>query len=356
MRTLKFYLTTYEAWEAIYKDCANAKYSIECEQYIVTAEGIGARLMELFCEKAKQHLRVKIMLDRIGSRTILSSSFAHELRSHGGEIYFYNHLQLPHLLQPWRWFPRDHIKTMLIDSKIAYTGSVCFDQKMVNWRDTHVRFTGPIIKQVRNDFDHLWQRFKGINSIYPHYHPSLDNPDLRYVVSMPTLGHSAIYDELKMAIGQARYAIYLTSPFFIPDPLLMELMGNATRRGVKIMLLISHISDATIADAASQSYFSTALAQGIRIFLYENGLLHAKSIVIDDNWATVGSSNLDYLSFYHNREANLIMRDKKTIRTLTHHFFNDLKHSKEILPEDWKKRPFSQKITEYFSRCISSYL
>ncbi len=356
MHNVKFYLTTQAAWDAIYDDCSKARHSIECEQYILTDKGIGSRLLQLFAEKARQHLRIRLMFDRIGSRSLLASSRINQIVHNGGEIFFYNHLQLPHLLQPWHWFPRDHIKTILIDANIAYTGSVCFDQAMHNWRDTQVRLTGPIIRQVRDDFDYLWQRFTGNHNYHLSTQPAPRNNALRYIVSTPTLGRNAIYDEIKKALNHARFAIYLTSPFFIPDQNFMELLYSAAKRGVEIILLVSHNSDAPLADFASQSYFTALLSHGIRVFRYEHSLLHAKSIIVDDDWATIGSTNLDYLSFYYNREANLVIRDKKPIRLLTRHFFNDLKHSYEMQPERWQMRPLSQKFLEYLGRCASRIL
>lgn len=356
MKDLQFYLSTHEAWEAIYADCVGAKHSIECEQYIVTDGGIGTRLMELFCQKAERQVRVRIMLDRVGSRKMISSELVKQLASSGGEVYFYNHLGWYHLWQPWLWFPRDHVKTMLIDSKVGYTGGVCFDQKMAGWRDTQVRFTRrDVIRQVRNDFDHLWRRFSGEHNVFPRY-PTLLDAHCRYVVSMPGKRGSAIYNELKVVISQARELIYLTSPYFIPDNTFMRLLKNAAARGVEVILLVTHNSDNSMVDHASRSYFSTVLRHGIQVFLYEKELLHAKSIVVDNNWATVGSANLDYLSFYRNREANLIIRDKRTVNQMREHFFEDLRHSHEITIEEWDKRPLGDRLKAFLCRCVSRYL
>ena len=148
---VQFYSGTSEAWDAMYRDCVMAQESIELEQYILMDDAAGHRFLQLFADKAKAGVRISLILDAIGSRGLIFSSYIDDIRKAGGMVYFYSKVKWQNLFFLARWFPRNHNKTMLIDGKIAYIGSVFMSNEMRSWLDMHMRFTGDLNKEVDKD-------------------------------------------------------------------------------------------------------------------------------------------------------------------------------------------------------------
>lgn len=352
----RFFKTPLETWQAMYEDCQGARYSIEFEQYIFERDELGERFMELFIRKAREGVRVFLLLDKFGSLSTYFSPRVRELRRSGGRVYFFNPIGWWHLLRPWKWFPRTHAKTMLIDSRIVYSGGVCFDAAMKHWRDTHIRITGPVAQEVRRAFDHLWQRFHGGPSPAVGEAPPVIAHGFRFATSAATTRRNAIYRQMAERIRHARYSITITSPFFIPSRRLLALLSHAARRGVEVMVLVSEVSDVRLADFVTQSYFGRLLKSGIRVFLYRGTVLHGKVVVVDEEWATMGSMNMDYLSLFRNRETNLIITESAAVAELAQHFREDLRQSVEVTPAAWQKWPWHARIIGHAGRWLRSFL
>lgn len=350
-----FYLTAGETWEKIYEDCLHAKKSIQFEQYIILDDAVGNSFLKLFAEKAKQGVTVHLILDAIGSRSVLFSPFIEEIENYQGRVVFYNPPFWWKIFFPSRWFPRNHAKTMLIDSEIAYIGGVCLAEYMRGWRDTQARFTGLLVEDVKQDFLCIWERLtKNIKSTFACLTP-VDAP-LRYVVNLPHLGESPIYKELLAQIQQAKEHIYLVTPFFFPPRKLRKYLKQAVRRGIGVTIIVAAKTDVRLADIIGQSYFHFLIKKGIRIALYTEGTLHAKYAVIDGKWATVGSTNLDYLSLLINREANIITTDATVVAELTRHFFKDIQSCINVDKAFMHNRPFFHKLMGYVGRMIKKLL
>lgn len=351
---LDFHTHTSAVWDAMYADCLAARESIQFEQYILWDDAAGHRFLKLFAEKAKAGLTVHILLDKLGSRQVASSPLIGEIRDNGGEVRFYNTFSLTHVLNPFRAFPRDHCKTMIIDSSIVYIGSACMADHMRLWRDTQVRLTGALVRDVQNDFTRLWnRRGKAMTRL-----PFLSRSDkmLRYMSTQPRVLPSPIYRELMHEIRHARRSITLVTPYFMPPWHLRHALRRAVRRGVVVTLMLSEDTDILLADCVSHSYFNRMLAHGIRIMLYRHQVLHAKYAMIDGVWATIGSSNMDYLSLIRNREANLIIRHPGTVRDLERQFEADLAHCQAIGPDYWASRPLWFRLMGHMGRVFRRFL
>jgi cardiolipin synthase len=344
----------------MYRDCEQAKKSIEFEQYILERDPTGKRFMELFAQKAAEGIRVFLICDRFGSSTLYNSDEVKRLCSKGGQVYFYNRINFLNLFTPWRWFPRTHIKTLLIDSQIAYTGGVCISDKMKDWRDTHMRVTGPIIKQIRPSFDEIeskilrrpWQRRRKKNNV-----AEKENPDLRfnYLMNKPRKEKHAIYEALVMAINRAERYVYITSAYFIPNGYFLKTLQRAHARGVEIIIIVPEHSDVYEADWVCLSYWRRFQEMGFRLFLYKETVLHSKQAIIDDNWATVGSTNFDVISFFYNREANITITDAEAIAQLKAQFFEDMKTCEELTEEVWRNIPLWKKAAGYSGRLLKAF-
>lgn len=344
-KTWQFFWRAEDAWHAMFEDCEKAAKSIDFEQYILRNDNLGRTFLSLFARKVKENVAVRLMCDTVGSWTLYISDIVSRLRDHGVNLHFFNPLNWRNAYSQIVRAPRNHSKTMVIDRRIAYTGGVCFDHRMSKWRDTHIRLTGDVTTQVQRSFNHVWNHQK--NGDRYRRPPSPCCPperDFTYVTANPSLFGNPIYRQLKQVINQAEEYLYFTSPFFIPSRSLSRLMRKAAERGVDVRLLVSEVSDVRVADFVSQSYYGKLLRSGVKVYLYTETVLHAKTVVSDDHWATVGSMNLDHLSLFHNHEANVIIGEKNAIAELRDRFIDDLKASRELTYEAWRNRPLLHKM------------
>jgi cardiolipin synthase len=351
----KFYLTASEAWEAMLEDCAKAQVCIDFEQYILSNDEIGKKFFEVFLAKVKAGVKVRLLCDSAGSHGFHNSGSAKALIKAGVMINFFNPIS------PWRLknftslFFRDHKKILIIDSKIGYTGGVGIEKVMANWRDTHIRIVGPIVHEMQYVFNRMWKIVEyGIflKFRFPYSFPGA----FRFFTVSPHFRQRFFYRRLINKIKSAKNFIYLTTPYFVPNQRFFISLTRAARRGVDIRLIVPKNSDHPFVDAASRSYFGLALKAGIKIYLYKDNVMHAKTAVIDDNWASVGSANLDNMSMLLNYEANLVSEDHKFIGELKDHFINDLMFASELSLEDWQGRSIFQKIYELITWPFHSLL
>ena len=351
---LQLYSRTHEAWQAMYQDCLMAKISIEFEQYIIRNDEIGRNFLNLFAEKARQGVRIHLLFDRVGSRKIFSSPIINNIRESGGRVVFYNPIGWINLLAPMTWFPRNHVKALLIDSSVAHIGSACLADYMKDWRDIHARVTGDPVGEIEKEFSYTWARAnRGIDSISKGI---TADGDFRYLVARPLLFPNPIYRELLFEISRAQHNIYLATPYFMPPLRLRMALKNAVRRGVKVHVIVTEKTDVPLAVHVSRSYFPTFIRNGIRIFSYKETVFHEKYAIVDDQWAMLGSTNIDYLSLVRNRESNLLIRDEDTIEYLRQHFIRDRESCEELHADFWKKLPLPSRIIGYLGRFLKKMI
>lgn len=356
-----------EAWESMLADCEAAQVSIDLEQYIFEYDAIGKRFAEMLKRKAKEGIQVRLLCDAAGSYNLYNSTQASDLVAHGVMVEFFNPIS------PWRinnyssWFFRDHRKVLVVDSHIGHIGGVGIHQRMHNWRDTHVRIEGPVVHELQYTFEQMWNRVregKFFRFSKPFFasdksggrKPQAFTKYFYFLTNAPRFHQRFIYHSLIDAIRGARSHVYLTTPYFIPDIRLIRVLRLAARRGVDVRLVVPDASDHPIVDVATQSYFWIILKAKVKIYLYHDHVLHAKTIIIDDDWASVGSANLDNLSLLFNYEANLVSTNRTFVRELKDHFMNDLESSKEITLPIWKQRSRIRKLLEAITWPIHKFL
>lgn len=352
---IRFYLDPASTWEAMLQDCAAAKESIDFEQYILNNDEIGQRFLKLFADKAAQGVQVRLLLDRVGSRSVYDTPLVKEIIQNGGDVHFYGGRSWLNIFVPWKWFPRNHTKVMLIDNRIVYIGSVCVEADMTGWRDTQMRLDGTLADDVKTEFQLTWNNVQERKRRKVYYASPVDKV-WRYAVHQPRMLPNPIYRELLRKIRKATTEIILVTPYFVPPWPLRLALRKAVRRGVNVNIMMSEKSDVAIADEVARSYFPALLRHGINIFLYQKSLLHTKYAVIDNSWATIGSTNMDYLSLLHNREANVITSDHTTIDTLQTHFQNDLKECCKVDVAYWHALPVMIKIIGFIGRIMRRFL
>jgi cardiolipin synthase len=326
-------------------DCEAAKETIDLEQYLFINDRIGRRFAETLMRKARQGVRVRVLLDSGGSFGVFLSGLPAEMQRAGVQVLFFNPIS------PWRvhnilsWYFRDHRKILVVDGKFGHVGGVCVEDIMADWRDTQLRIEDPVVGEMSEAFERMWRYVTlGGKRSFPKL--ASRSGDFSFLTNSPRLRQRFIYWALINAIRGATSRVYLTSPYFIPDPRFFRVLRRVARRGVDVRLLVSGPSDHPFVDIASNSYYQRAFRAGIHIFRYEGRRLHAKTAIVDGKWATVGTTNLDNLSLLFNYEGNVATTNSEMIAELGQQFQTDLEHAHEVSRKEWRQRPGLQKFLE----------
>lgn len=341
----KFFLSSKEAWEGMYEACAQAEQSIDFEQFIFLNDDISNRFVELFIKKAGEGVRVRLLLDAAGSYPLLISGIPKRLRKAGVETRFFN------TISPWRivrlpiWIHRDHRKVMVVDSKVAFVGGVGIGDSMSAWRDTQVKVTGSVVHDIEQAFYYMWW-IAGKDRFVRAKEPRQTEDGYTVITNSPRFRQRFIHKTLIEVIRSAEKYVYLTTPYFVPDQKFLRVLRLAAKRKVEVKILVPYRSDHPYVDLAANYYFRKALKSGVKFYWYMPEMLHAKTVVVDDSWASIGSSNIDNLSSLFNYELNLVSVDRGFIAELKGHFLQDIQRSHEITKDEWGERPWTQKILE----------
>jgi cardiolipin synthase len=224
---------------------------------------------------------------------------------------------------------------------------------MADWHDLHARFEGETTKEVSKDFTYIWKQVHNSNAP-----PPAENREgeFEYVIARPFHGHYPIYHELLKQIAAAQKTIYMTTPYYLPPRKLQQALRVAVARGVDVQIVVTRKSDVPVAVSVSSSYFPKWIRQGIKIFSFQPTVWHGKYAIIDDKWAMIGSTNLDYLSLLKNREANLLIKNADVIEKMRENFASVLQQCRQISSDDWSKEAFYFKLIGYCGRCVKKIM
>jgi len=351
------YATNEDAWAAMLIDCERAQTSIYLEQFIFVNDELGKKLIDICAERAAAGVNVRFLWDAAGSFTFFGSNIAQDLKKRGIELVFWKTLIPSYFKVPnfRSWYLRNHRRTVVIDDHIGYTGSMAIDDRMKQWRDTSARFEGSVVREMSNAFLRMWARATDHTHVPTRVH--MRDQEFRYVTNFPAPKRRHIYTELIEAIRSARTYIYITTPYFVPTRRLARVIKLAAHRGVDVKIILPERTDHyPTLDLAARSYFKTLLGSGVRIFLYQGTLIHSKSVVVDGDWATVGSMNMDNASLLYNFEANIITTNTKFVEELSAHFVYDMQKSHEVDRQEWEKKFFTDKILFFAIKLIRKFL
>lgn len=346
----------------IVSDILEAKTFIHLEYYIVKDDETGVSILDAICKKAAEGVTVKLIYDYVGSS--LSGTMEEKLRSSGVEFYPFMPVYFPKFTSKMNY--RDHRKIAIIDGLIGYVGGVNISNTYFNgrndmyWRDTHLRIVGQAIGSLQMHFFMTWDFVTEKSyQIEEQHFPKCTTKTktaVQIAASGPDTDWANIMEAIFSAINLAEKYVYITTPYFIPNDEIITALVATARSGVDVRILTPQQSDSWIAKHASASYFERLLEANVRIFYYQKGFVHAKTIVVDDVFATVGTSNMDYRSFNINFEINALMYSKKMALTLKSHFEEDLQESEEVFLKEWKQRGHQQKLAESLTRLLAPLL
>lgn len=352
----QFYTGSIPTWESMLNECKLAKKSIHIEQYIFEEDIIGTQFVELLKEKSREGVKVKILVDMIGSINFYNSNTPAELKKYGIEVKFYNIVRPGHILNFTNLFLRDHRKITVVDGHVGFTGGVGIRDNMTYWRDTAGRLEGDVVQEMEDSFMEMWNRAddRGFVRKIRKFREQVRR--INFITNDPYFNKRFLYYSLAEAFRNAKKSILITNPYFIPDRRFSRILSSAVKRGVEVKIIVPENMDVPLIESASNSTFESLLKVGVRIFRFQPNFLHAKTAVVDDEWSTFGSFNLDSLSFRYNHEANVVTFDNKCASDLKEIFYNDLKDSIEIKYIEWKKRSVIKKIKEFLAGLISAFL
>ena len=351
-----------EKFESMVKDLKSAENYIHIQYYIFENDKIGSQIAEILIERARRGVKVRVIYDHIGSIHV-KNRFFKEMSEAGLEVYPFFRVAFPPFATRMNW--RNHRKIVVIDGKTGYIGGMNIADRYIDggakfssWRDTHVRLTGPAVAALQYSFAVDWN-FMGqplITESAGGKSECNQNVGLQLITSGPTSQWSNVAMVFLRAISSATKRIYIQTPYFLPTESLLKALQAAALSHVDVRIMIPKRSDSVVLTNASFSYISECLKAGIKIYLYEKGMMHAKTMIIDDNWSTIGSTNFDFRSFEHNFEANLLIYSSEINSRMATQFSEDMTECSRVRPALWHKRPIIQKAKESIVRLLSPIL
>ena len=350
-------------FEKLKEDLLKAKESILIQYYIFLDDAMGREIAELLIEKARQGVVVKVIYDHVGSFSA-KKKFFKWMRDNGVDTHPFFRVTFPQLANRINW--RNHRKIVVIDREIGYIGGMNIANRYVDgmedgavWRDTHFRVKGDIVESLLYSFVIDWNFLKKEPTLgrIKAKETSLKND---FGMQLITSGPTEPWDNLSLifqrAISCATKCIYIQTPYFLPTEALLQALSAAALSKVDVRIMLPSKCDSKMLQHAGFSYITQCLKAGIKVYLYNPGMLHAKVMIIDDNFVTAGSVNFDFRSFENNFEGNLLIYDKETNRKMKDIFFDDLEKSTKLTLTDWKKRPIFHKVYEAILRLLSPIL
>lgn len=360
---------------AIRRAIEAAQHHIHVETYIFADDEVGRAFSDLLIARRRDGIEVRVLYDAIGS-VATPGEFFDGMREAGIEVREFRPLDPVRTPLTWKINNRDHRKIVVIDGRIAFTGGINISSTYASasstrpgpdtgrdeaWRDTHVGIAGPVAAQFQALFFATWTRSAGKTQISgPEYFPAVEPAGAELVAAVATDGddksETRIYATYLTAIRHATQRIWLTNAYFAPNKELRQALIDAVRRGVDVRLIVPGFTDSGLILYASRSSFDELLEGGVRIYEQRYALLHAKTAVIDTALSMVGSANLDMRSFLHNNEVNAVVVGSEFARRVEQVFERDLKDSRELDLDAWRKRPFTDKLKEFSSSLFSYWL
>jgi cardiolipin synthase len=357
---------TFAAMEAA---ILSARSSIHLETYIFDQDALGQRFAKLLMQRQRAGVTTRIIYDAVGTLGT-PDAFFEGLRDAGIALLAFNPVNPLKLQGNWEPNHRDHRKILVVDGRVAFTGGVnisasytsrsLFHSKSrpgqtLGWRDTHLQLEGPVVGAVDAVFLRTWNAHAKTPVRATSTPPAAGNKTVQVVASEPG-GLGEVYAVYLEAIRSARHRIDLTCAYFVPDAAMLQALMDAARRGVVVRLIVPGVQEGGAVFYASHAFFEDMLEGGIHIFQMRQAVLHAKTAVIDGNWSTVGSTNLDTRSFLHNSEINVIVTDSGFGTAMEAAFAEDLQDSDELLLASWRRRPLVERIKEWAARQFAYWL
>jgi len=354
-----------DCYRAMERAISEAKHHVHLEYYIWEPDRTGRRFRDLLCDKARNGVEVRLLADAIGS-VALGRRFLRPLRQAGVEVAFFNPLTLARFRPDLLNF-RTHRKITVCDGRIGFTGgiNICDNQSAaaaceLAWRDTHVLIEGAPVRELQLAFLEDWQFATGHaphgQGYFPEGKPEATGPWVQTLASGPDDDAYPIEKFCFAAIAGAKRRVLISTPYFVPNDALLSAVTTAAMRGVDVQVLVPERSDSRLVTAAARSYFEDLARAGVRIHEYGPPMFHAKTLVVDDDIAQVGTANMDNRSFRLNFEIAAVFYDQSLAELLAATFEEDLCRARPYRLREARRAPFPQRLAEAVARLLSPVL
>ncbi len=356
-----------ELFTRMLEDIEHAEKSIAVEYFIIKNDDTGKKLISALTRKAEQGLAVRLLIDTQGSRSIGNRALR-DYRNAGGKVgYFF----------PPRLFKvgikiglnlnyRNHRKIIVIDEKIGYTGGYNIAneyrdmvRRFGHWRDSHIRLRGESVKELLGRFILDW-RFTTKEAMkiptYVDYSNKVGNKGVQIVSCGPEAPHQEIKRAYMKMITTSKRSVFIQSPYFVPDQSIIESLKMAAQSGVDVRIMIPCKPDHVFVYWATYSFVGEMIKAGCKVYIYDGGFLHAKTIVSDSEVSSVGSCNFDIRSFKLNFETNAFIYDRGFAHEMEKAFFKDIESGHELTLQEYNNRSIVIKFKENISRLMTEIL
>jgi cardiolipin synthase A/B len=379
-----------ETYAAMFKAIREAKHTINVEKYIIRDDEVGGQFAELLLERRAAGVQVNVLYDGAGCLTTPKEYFE-RLRRGGVQVVEFNPVNPLAAKKRWSLNHRDHRKLTIVDGRTVILGGINIDdvyatssashgrpagsgstgsgsgrsaggtkdEKRSGWRDTDVQIDGPVVADFQKLFLETWEKQKGPPLRREDYFPAVP-PQGRDVVraigSTPDDPFSATYLTFIAAITNAQKQVYITNAYFVPDEQLVQALLASVQRGVDVRLILPSTTDSRSAAYAAHSHYARLLSGGVKIYERRAALLHAKTAIVDGVWSCVGSANLDWRSAVDNDEVAAVVLSREFADRMLKVFAADEAQSDQITLETWKKRPWRERMKEWFFRLFARML
>jgi cardiolipin synthase len=347
-------------------DIASAKQTVTVQMYYALPSTVADTLQKYLIERAQAKVRVLLLLDAFGSQN-LEEEWREKLRDAGVQV---------NILRRLRWYSlhnaseRSHVRAVVVDGRIGYTGGFGLADYWLGdgrhkeqWRETNVRFEGPAVAQLQAAFAAAWAEANGElltgDLFFPRatFKETAGSTLAGLLFTAPTSGSTPAERFLALSIAGAQKSLYIANSYFVPDDDFRELLIRAARRGVDVRVLTAGPeTDVKTTWYAGRARYEQLLRGGVRIYEYIPTMMHAKSMVVDGLWSTIGSMNFDNRSLAFNNESNLVMLDATLGAQMQRTFSEDLGYAKEIRLEEFRRRRWTSKMMEWGASLLSRLL
>lgn len=342
---IKLFCFGQDLYDAMLEAIDSAREMIFIESFIWKGDAVGREFKEHLARKAAEGVEVYVIFDRFGNLVVPRA-----FKRFPDSIHVLEHWALNrpwHMLDPRR-YAVDHRKILVVDGKVAFMGGYNIGALYATeWRDTHLRITGPDAADFAQEFTDFWNRnVARPRRISQRFHRRFESSVTLWTNDAVRLIFP-IRDLYISAIERAEQRILITNAYFMPDRVLLSALIEAARRGVDVQILVPWQSNHIAADWVTRGYFDLCLQAGIRVFGYQRYMIHAKTCTIDGVWSTLGTANLDRLSEIGNYEINVEIYNDSFAREMEAIFACDKTNAFELTRDRWQARPWYVKASEF---------
>jgi cardiolipin synthase len=341
----------------------SARHHIHLETFIFQPDSTGRLFLEVLTQKAREGVEVRLLYDAMGTRR-LSRKLLQPLRAAGGRCSMF----LP--VNPFRRRiqinMRNHRKILVVDGQVGFIGGLNVGDEYLGkvsrygyWRDTHLRIEGPAVASLQWIFIEDWDFAAGEHLLDSRYFPAPESTgpyQMQVIESGPDRTMKGIREMYFAAILRARKRLWIASPYFVPDPGLLDALCLASYLGVDVRLLGLYHPDKWIPFFAARYYWNDVLDAGVKVYQYTKGMMHSKVVLVDGEWGSVGTANLDNRSLYLNFEVNCLIYSADAVSELEEAFRNDLRHAIRLDRRVFAHRPFAGRLLDNACRLLSPVL